>query len=101
MCTCGDDECLAGGVDVGLRPWQHPHARNLNVEEDSELVLCKIQGTAIQDGTMNRKREMEPTVGIAEAMVATAAALAPARVASADIHRCMMSTSASSEKNQR
>jgi len=34
-----------------------------------------------------RKREgdgMEPTVGIAEAMVATAAALAPARVASAD-----------------
>jgi hypothetical protein len=27
--TCGDDECLAGGVDVGLRPWQHPHARQL------------------------------------------------------------------------
>ena len=41
---------------------------------------------------------MEPTVGIAEAMVATAAALAPARVASADIDTCMMSTSASSEK---
>ena len=35
---------------------------------------------------MNRKREMEPTVGIAEAMVATAAALAPARVASVDTH---------------
>ena len=98
--TSGDDECLAGGVDVGLRPWQHPHARNLNVEEDSELVLCKIQGTAIQDGTMNRKREMEPTVGIAEAMVATAAALAPARVASADTHTytCMVSTSVSSER---
>ena len=28
-CTCGDDEGLAGGVDVGLRPWQHPHARQL------------------------------------------------------------------------
>ena len=41
---------------------------------------------------------MEPTVGIAEAMVATAAALAPARVASADIDTCMMSTSASSER---
>jgi len=49
---------------------------------------------------MNRKREMEPTVGIAEAMVATAAALAPARVASADTHTytCMVSTSVSSER---
>ena len=36
VCTCGDDECLAGGVDVGLRPWQHPNAREL--KEMSELV---------------------------------------------------------------
>ena len=27
--TYGDDEGLAGGVDVGLRPWQHPNARQL------------------------------------------------------------------------
>jgi hypothetical protein len=25
----GDDERLAGGVDVGLGPWQHPHAGQL------------------------------------------------------------------------
>ena len=27
--NCRDDESLAGGVDVGLRPWQHPNARQL------------------------------------------------------------------------
>jgi hypothetical protein len=29
----GDDERLSGGVDVGLRPWQHPHARQLSTDD--------------------------------------------------------------------
>jgi hypothetical protein len=42
--TCGDDEGLAGGVDVGLRPWQHPHARQLKERIANWLVFGKIQG---------------------------------------------------------
>jgi hypothetical protein len=32
----GDDERLPGGVDVGLRPRQHPHARQLIEDALSE-----------------------------------------------------------------
>jgi len=42
----GDDECLSGGVDVGLRPWQHPHARQLNNKTkvmDLEMVRYVVQ----------------------------------------------------------
>jgi hypothetical protein len=74
----GDDERLSGGVDVGLRPWQHPHARQLS----NRRSVKRLDATLTCSRTFY-KREEELTVGIAEATVATAAALAPARVASA------------------
>jgi hypothetical protein len=37
-CTCGDDEGLASGVDVGLSPWQHPDASQLNNREDIKIT---------------------------------------------------------------
>jgi hypothetical protein len=74
----GDDERLSGGVDVGLRPRQHPHARHLT-NKKSDLVRCFVRSHAQRrQGGINQL-----TVGIVDATVATAAALAPARVASA------------------
>jgi hypothetical protein len=74
----GDDERLSGGVDVGLRPRQHPHARHLT-NKKSDLVRCFVRSHAQRrQGEINQL-----TVGIVDATVATAAALAPARVASA------------------
>ena len=76
--TCGDDESLAGGVDVGLRPWQHPDAGQL--KERTYTSKWSVDSTQLHAGV----REVdELTVGIADATVAMAAALAPARAASA------------------
>ena len=37
-CTCGDDEGLASGVDVGLGPWQQPDASQLINREDIKIT---------------------------------------------------------------
>ena len=56
--TCGDDEGLTGGVDVGLRPWQHPDAGQL--KERTYTSKWSVDSTQLHAGV----REVdELTVG--------------------------------------
>jgi hypothetical protein len=50
--TCGDDESLAGRIDVGLRPWQHPNARQLN----NKHLLMIIGKKRVLSTMMRRER---------------------------------------------
>ena len=76
-----DDERLARRVQVRLGPRQHPHARQLKNTE-----AMKITGSVTTNFHWSRCSVYVCrwlTVGTADATVATAAALAPASVASA------------------